>query len=59
MVGTATVPGPGPLDPRRWPLVGRDDELGPLATTALIDQGCVVLTGAAGVGRARLLAEVA
>jgi len=47
----------GRVDLSRWPLVGRDDEL-TLATVALESYGCVVLTGAAGVGKTRLAHEV-
>ena len=45
------------VDLNRWPLVGRDDEL-ELATSALEACNCVVLTGAAGVGKTRLAREV-
>ena len=45
------------VDLNRWPLVGRDDEL-ELATSALEACNCVVLTGAAGVGKTRLAHEV-
>ena len=45
------------VDLSRWPLIGRDDELA-LATSALADSGCVVLTGAAGVGKTELAREV-
>ena len=48
---------PSHIDPSRWPLVGRDDEL-VLATVALKDHGSVVLTGAAGVGKTRLAHEI-
>jgi DNA-binding CsgD family transcriptional regulator len=43
---------------RRWPLVGRDDELA-LATEALAKHRSVVLTGPAGVGKTRLAHELA
>ena len=48
---------PSRVDPSRWPLVGRDDELA-LATSALQEHGSVVLTGAAGVGKTRLAHEI-
>ena len=48
---------PSRVDPSRWPLVGRDDELA-LATAAVQEHGSVVLTGAAGVGKTRLAHEI-
>ena len=39
-------PRPAVVDPSRWPLVGRDDELA-LASAALAEHHSVVLTGAA------------
>ena len=48
---------PSRVDPSRWPLVGRDDELA-LATSALQEHGSVVLTGTAGVGKTRLAHEI-
>lgn len=45
------------VDPSRWPLVGRDDELA-LGCGAVAVHGGVVLTGAAGVGKTRLAHEV-
>ena len=54
---TAEVRGTDHVDLRRWPLIGRDDEM-ELATSALATGGCVVLTGTAGVGKTRLAREV-
>ena len=44
---------------RRWPLVGRDGELGQIAA-ARAEPGCpgVVISGATGVGRSRLAREI-
>jgi DNA-binding CsgD family transcriptional regulator len=51
------VPGDGPALPTAWPLVGRGDELA-LAQESLRRHSCVVLAGAAGVGKTRLAREV-
>ncbi len=54
--GTHAAPRDGPTLPS-WPLVGRGDELA-LAQESLRRRSCVVLAGAAGVGKTRLAREV-
>ncbi len=51
------APGAGATHPIAWPLVGRGDELA-LAQESLRRRSCVVLAGAAGVGKTRLAREV-
>jgi DNA-binding CsgD family transcriptional regulator/tetratricopeptide (TPR) repeat protein len=55
--GTRPAAGDGPGRPSAWPLVGRGDEL-TLAQESLRRRSCVVLAGAAGVGKTRLAREV-
>jgi DNA-binding CsgD family transcriptional regulator len=55
--GMHRAPGDGPTLPSSWPLVGRGDELA-LAQESLRRRSCVVLAGAAGVGKTRLAREV-
>jgi DNA-binding CsgD family transcriptional regulator len=55
--GPHAAPGGGPTLPSSWPLVGRGDELA-LAQESLRRRSCVVLAGAAGVGKTRLAREV-
>ena len=55
--GPRSAPADGSTRPIAWPLVGRGDEMA-LALESLRRRGCVVLAGAAGVGKTRLAREV-